>query len=236
MMDRVELVLLLDCITPLLIVVCSTFLSYVSLRRWLKEPYNHEQIFYWGISFAIIAFTFTNALISLYTTMGIENSLVMHIWIGLALWFQLFAIAAVRDNQPPERKKLRLIMWSAFFIVITMLVILAIGEKEYATLPIGIFEMQILSNQALDLFFELLYTAAILSILMYLMPIRNILYSYFSLYLAFLILLVSRIINILNIVVFKFNNFCIVITEWVLIVLAFIYLTVSVYRLINENK
>lgn len=236
MMDRVELVLLLDCITPLLIVVCSTFLSYVSLRRWLKEPYNHEQIFYWGISFAIIAFTFTNALISLYTTMGIENSLVMHIWIGLALWFQLFAIAAVRDNQPLERKKLRLVMWAAFFAVITVLVVLATGDKEYSTLPMGIFEMQILPNQTLDLFFELLYTAAAFSILVYLMPVRNILYSYFSMYLAFLVLLVSRIINILNIVVFNFSNFCAIMTEWILVIIAFVYLTVSVYRLINENK
>ncbi len=236
MMDRVGLVLLLDCITPLLIVACSTFLSYVSLRRWLKEPYNHEQIFYWGISFAIIAFTFTNALISLYTAAGIKNSLVMHIWIGLALWFQLFAIAAVRDNRPLERKKLRLSMWSAFFIILTVLVVLATGEKEYSTLPMGIFEMQILSNRPLDVFFELLYAAAALGILVYLMPIRNILYSYFSMYLAFLILLASRIINILNIVVFNFSNFYTMVTEWVLVVIAFVYLTVSVYRLINESK
>ncbi len=235
-MGRVELVLILDCVMPLFVIVCSSFLSFISLRRWLKEPYNHEQIFYWGISFAIIAFTFTNALVSLYTPIGIKNNLVMHIWISMALWFQLFAIAAVRDNQPLERKKLRLFMWSVFFVIITILVVLVTGEKEYSMLPIGIFEMQILSNKALDLFFELLYVGAIFGILTYLVPIRNILYSYFLLYLAFLILLVSRIINVFNIFVFNFGNFYAILTEWLLVIVAFIYLVISAYRLIKESK
>lgn len=235
-MNRADIVLLFNCMTPLLIVVCSIFLSYTSLRRWLAEPYNHEQIFYWGISFAIIAFTFLNALLSLYTTIGIRNSLVMHVWIGIALWFQLFAIASVKNNQQTERKKLRLCMWVIFLIGVTALIVLATGRDEYQVLPMGLFEMQIIADRTLDLVFEWVYAAASLCILLYLAPIRNILYSYFSIYLAFLILLVSRLVNTLNIVIFCSCNFCLMMMEWALVIIAFCYLVVSVYRLIDETK
>lgn len=236
MIETSSLVLFVNYIVPSFIVLCSIFLGYLSIRKWLAEPYNHEQIFYWGISFIIVSLAALNALCCAIFGFGIKNSTAMHVWVAIAIWFQLFAIASVRNTTQHDRKKLRLAMWLLFLFAATVISVVVTSTSCAKETCNGLLSLQTVPISALDLAFELLYGTAILIIIAYLKPIRNIRHAYFCLYNAFTLFLIGRLANIINLKVCSMSNTYLIYSEWLLVVAGMFFLVSAVYNLITYNK
>lgn len=228
----INLSLAINYLIPLLIVACSGFLGYVSIKKWLSEAYNHEQIFYWGVSFIILGLMALNSLSCVIFNFGIKNSVAMHIWVAIAMWFQIFAIASVKNTAQTERKKLRLIMWALFFVVATILSIVTSGFIHEKEMCACLASLQIIDSGPIDIIFESLYAATAFAIIIYLTPIKNICFAYFSMYCAFSIFFMSRITNVINTIVYGFSNSILTSVEWSLVTLTLISLTSAVYTLV----
>lgn len=231
------LALFVNYLVPAFIVICSMFIGTASIKKWLSEPNNHEQIFYWGISFIIIGLAFANLLSCAVFDVGIKNCFVIRLWIVTAIWFQLFAIASIKTVTEQTRKKLRLVMWSSFIIILTTASLLATTSLEAnQCASTGLLGVKLSEPVKAGLVFDLFYLVLTRAIISYLTPIRNFRYAYFSLYSAFVLFLMSRLTSIINTLVCDFNNVHLVYGEWALILAAFIYLVLSVYNLVIYNK
>lgn len=232
----IPIIFFVNYIVPAVVLVCSSFLGYLSIRKWLLEPYNHEHIFYWGISFVIMSLAALNTLCCGAFGFGIKNSMAMHVWVAIALWFQLFAIASVKNISQHSLKKLRLGMWIIFLTAATTVSIIVTSASCYHNTCYGLLGLQIIDSPLLDMIFEVFYGIATLSVVIYLMPIRNIRFAYFSLYGAFVLLLMSRLTSIINIAVCDFSNTYLIFGEWALVIFAMFFMVSSVYNLVMCNE
>ena len=100
----------------------SCYISYASIRRYLKMPSNFEFTLYWGLSFMVYSVFFLyNGLINLikisYPYHYIQSSFIML----LALWFQLYALSFFIFNTHNNiaRKKIRVYLFSSLIFIVT---------------------------------------------------------------------------------------------------------------------
>lgn len=193
-------------VIPSIIFLICFFLSYVSIHKWIKEEYNYENIFYWGLAFAIVCimmlfYFVAPTMVNYVSACRIITlfNLLMFIW----LWLQLFALASVRYHSPKEKKSLRFAMWVLLLMLLVMTVLIGPTNATYSSGFIGFNNS---GNIPYDLYIQYIGLFISSSLLFLVMPIRNIRREYVFLFAAYICLLAYFILNIINITLYGHSS------------------------------
>ena len=202
--------------------VLAIVISYFAINNWLKEKYNHEDMFLWGMSFLLISLKFMLLLLDSY----FHINFLIYITSLLDVFIISSHIQCISFNYFPcdkgcvnckkcYRKYARLISWIlSIFIVIVLSVFILMFEND----------IPIFNNLNMIVVIEI-YIIILLLILSTIVP-----KSFKLLNIAYDILIVSKIIKIFNIVNFNYENNILISVEFIIMTVTLLLIIYSIRK------
>lgn len=216
--------------------IISVYISYKAIRRYFLESVNFENIYYWGLSFAITAILFLLELVSGIITIDYKFNIALKIGNVLVVWLQLFAISlsifckhtCFNKHYPMiclvcNRKKVRVYMWILMLLIIS--IFLSVWFMYDGSL-VGYYKSIILFDLVC------IFMLALLVIFLF----RTI--NYHALRVAFTLMLLSYLQNMIYYFMILNKNIALnplISLEWGLKAAALLFIFYSVYDMTESN-
>jgi hypothetical protein len=208
----------INAITILTFIFTCSYLAYSSIQKWLLERYNHEDIFFWGLSFLLMALVFLLYGINIiYQIPGVSYTI--HLLSIFAIVFQMYSVVLNTigcDNRHNcvvcMKKKIRLIKWIILIPIMTLTPIIVFNSAMAMNVSsvIGPVYRPAMGTMSFDITIEVIHAIVALTTFYYI-PNKDVLVY---LKYGFFIFVFSGSVRIVNIFAFSCTNEVLLQIEW----------------------
>lgn len=227
---------------------CS-FLSVKSIKKYISYNKNYEYIFYWGLSFILLAFGFainTSIILSKQELLKLILANIGKISETLGWMLQLYAVSysvgwCIKYNTEECdscqfkycKRKIKRIAVTLFFILIIIgsVILLTAGLYDNHCVNLFLANFQSTGIQALDIYYTIIHAGIVVWI-----SVKLSIYYAAKIYLfyAYVVLFLSKIIRVISILTYNFSNNALEQIEEALIFAAFIVLIIEIKKILDD--